>query len=335
MPVDYLATQEIHDALLAHFGLRDDDALLERLGVDLRTIQPMYIGPDRGRGPDGSMLDLWGVGYSWVEYGTGRYCEATYLPFAAFRTLDDVEAYAWPSPDGYDYGSLVAQCTRHREYAIVLGNAGVMDVINGTARGRGVEQVLMDIATEDPVGLACMRKRHEFYLEWMSRCLDAVGDRIDVVFIGDDFGTQRAQLVSLDTFRRLFLPNVRDFAALARAYDIPLMVHSCGSNRLILPDLIDAGVTIYDTVQPEAAGMDPAQLKADFGDRMTWHGTISTQRTLPFGTAADVRAEVRQRIEVVGRDGGLIVAPAHNIQPDTPIENVLAMYDEAGSLRDA
>ncbi len=104
------------------------------------------------------------------------------------------------------------------------------------------------------------------------------------------------------------------------------MLRSCGSTRPIWPDLIEAGVDIYDTVQPEAANMDPAELKAEYGNRICFHGAISTQKTLPFGSPKDVVAEVKLRIETVGKDGGYIIAPAHNIQPDTPLENILAMY---------
>ena len=104
------------------------------------------------------------------------------------------------------------------------------------------------------------------------------------------------------------------------------MLHGCGATRMLWPDLIEAGVDIYDTVQPEAASMNPAELKEEFGDSICFHGSISTQRTLPFGTPQDVIEEVRERIETVGKNGGFILAPAHNIQPDTPVENILAMY---------
>jgi len=245
-----------------------------------------------------------------------------------------VQRYCWPSPDWFDYSDLAEQCRRVRDYAVVLGNPGVMDLINGTARGRGVEQTLLDIGLEDPVGLACMQKRQEFYLELMARSLDAARGQVDILFVGDDYGSQRSLLMSRACWRKLFQPKLRQFADLAASAGIPLMLHSCGSTRLIMPDLIETGVAIYDTVQPEAAGMDPAELDAEFGRQMAWHGTISTQQTLPFGSPADVEAEVHQRIERVGRDGGLILAPAHNIQPDTPVENILAMYRAAGALAD-
>jgi uroporphyrinogen-III decarboxylase len=334
VPVNYVGTPEITQALQAHFGVSTEEAILDRLGADLRTVEPPYTGPDRGRGPDGTQLDMWGVGYEWVDFGAGAYREATYLPFAQFQTIEDVEAYDWPSPDDFDYTTIPQQCRNYQDYARLLGSPGAMDLINGTARGRGVEQLLIDIAVEDPVGLACMEKRHQFFLAHLGRSLEAAAGGVDILFLGDDYGTQRGQLVSRECFKKLFAPKLAAFADLARSYDIPLMLHSCGSNRLIMNDLIETGVSIYDTVQPEAAGMDPAQLKAEFGDRMAWHGTISTQKTLPFGSPEDVAAEVRHRIEVIGRNGGLILAPSHNIQPDTPLQNVLALYQAAGTLQE-
>ena len=116
--------------------------------------------------------------------------------------------------------------------------------------------------------------------------------------------------------------------ALGHAYGAKVMLHSCGSTLPIWPDIIEAGVDIYDTIQPEAANMNPAQLKEKFGDRISFHGAISTQKTLPFGKVKDIVAEVKLRIETMGKDGGYILAPAHNIQPDTPLENILAMYSD-------
>jgi uroporphyrinogen decarboxylase len=119
---------------------------------------------------------------------------------------------------------------------------------------------------------------------------------------------------------------------LAHRHGARLMLHSCGSTRAIWPDLVDLGLDIYDTVQPEAAGMVAEELAAEFGRWICLHGTISTQKTLPHGTAEEVAAEVRHRMESFGCRGGLILAPSHNIQPDTPLENVLALYRAAGCL---
>jgi uroporphyrinogen decarboxylase len=106
-------------------------------------------------------------------------------------------------------------------------------------------------------------------------------------------------------------------------------MHSCGSTRVFIPTLIDMGLDILDAVQPEPLGMDPEGLKNDFGDRIVFCGMISTQKTLPYGTVEECKREALNRIEVIGKGGGYIFSPAHNIQPDTPIKNILTIYEAA------
>ena len=176
-----------------------------------------------------------------------------------------------------------------------------MDLINGTAYGRGVEQVIYDMATEDAVGLACMEKRFECCYERSEQGLKAANGQIDILWIGDDYGTQNGLLISPEKWRKLFFGKLKAMCELGHKYGAKVMLHSCGSTRPLWSGLIEAGVDIYQTVQPEAAQMNPAELKAEFGGRICFHGTISIQKTLPFGTAEDVAAEVRQRIETVGK----------------------------------
>jgi uroporphyrinogen decarboxylase len=258
--------------------------------------------------------------------------ESCSWPYAAFTTMADVERYRWPSPDWYDYSELPAQCERWKDYAVVCGWVGNVDMINGTAFGRGFEQTIEDIATGDAIGLAVMEKRFEFAWEVTRRTLEACGGRVDIVWMGDDYGTQRGLLMAPEKWRKLFKPNLKAMIDLAHKYGARLMLHSCGSTRAIWPDFVDIGLDIYDTVQPEAKGMIPHELAREFGKHICLHGTISTQRTLPFGSAEDVAAEVRSRVEMFGRNGGLIIAPSHNIQPDTRLDNILALYRAAGSL---
>jgi uroporphyrinogen decarboxylase len=141
-------------------------------------------------------------------------------------------------------------------------------------------------------------------------------------------------LVSPASWRRIFRPKLEAMAALAHRHGARLMLHSCGSSRAIWRDLVEIGVDMYDTVQPEAAGMAPEELAAEFPS-ICLHGTLSSQTTLPFGSSEDVANTVRRRLEFFGPRGGLILAPSHNIQADTPLGNVLAMYAAAGSLATA
>jgi len=331
-PCDYQGTPEVDRLLMAHFKTNDIDVVLDELGVDLRYVDVPYIGPALGSWADGRFENYWGQIRKPIKNQAGVYNESAELPYAAFNSVEDVNNFRWPKAAWFDYSNLQADCHRYRDYAIVFGAPNNMDLINGTAYGRGVEQVLYDIALEDAVGLACMEKRFECCYERSEIGLKAGNGKIDIFFIGDDYGTQNGLLISPDTWRKIFFPKLKAMCDLGHKYGARVMLHSCGSTRIIWADLIEAGVDIYNTVQPEAKDMDPAQLKNTFGDRMCFHGTISTQQTLPFGSAEDVAAEVKLRIETVGKNGGFIVAPAHNIQPDTPIANILAMYKAVGEL---
>jgi len=161
---------------------------------------------------------------------------------------------------------------------------------------------------------------------------DALGDMIDVIFVsGADFGTQRGPLASLEVFRKLWKPGYTRINAWIH-HNTPwkTFYHSCGSIRALLPDFIEMGVDILNPVQCSAEGMDAAGLKRDFGDKLVfWGGGVDTQKVLPFGTAEEVRRQVRERINTLGAGGGLVFNPIHNIQQGTPVENVLAMFDEA------
>jgi len=259
----------------------------------------------------------------------GVYSEACDLILARLLTMDDVNSHPWPSADDYDYSVIPEQIEQVKDYAVCLGSPTVPDIINGIGRGRGMEQVLIDIITEDEVGIAIIDRRVDFYYEWCRRGLKAGGGRIDILHLGEDLGSQKGPTMSPETFDSFFRPRLQRFIDLAHDYGAKAMLHSCGSTRLLQSRLIEMGLDILDSVQPEPVGMDPEELKREFGDKLTYCGMISTQQTLPHGAIEECRAEARHRIDVIGRGGGYIFAPAHCIQPDTPLGNVLAIYEEA------
>ncbi len=326
VPANYLGTPEADEKLKHHFHTDSIDIVFEKLEIDLRVIDAPYIGPELKTWEDGRFQNYWGHIRRPIRNPAGTYNESVEFPYAEFKTIADVERFRWPKVEWFDYTKVPENCEKYTDYALIFGSPGNMDVINGTSFGRGVEQVIYDIALEDPVGLACMEKRFQCCYEISEQALKAAGGRIDILWIGDDYGTQKGLLVGPQCWRKLFMPKLKAMCDLGHAYNAKVMLHSCGSTRELWPYLIEAGVDIYETIQPEAKGMNPAELKEEFGDRICFHGTISTQKTLPFGTVEQVKAEVRQRIETVGRNGGFILAPAHNIQPDTSVENILAMY---------
>lgn len=332
-PIQIYVTPEIHDVLTRHF---QPTSYLDGFQVDFRSIGPVALNeprrPERGSGVD--RYDIWGTGYKDVPNNAGGvYSEACDLVLARLNTVDDVLAHPWPSPDDYDYSAIPSQIEQVKDYAVCLGSASIPDLINGVGRGRGMAEVLIDIVTEDEVGIAIMDRRVDFYYEWCRRGLEAAGGKIDILCLGEDLGSQKGPTMSPETFDRFFRPRLQKFFDLAHEFGTKAMLHSCGSTRLLQPKLIEMGLDILDAVQPEPVGMDPEELKQEFGDRLTYCGMISTQQTLPRGTAEQCRAEARHRIDVIGRDGGYIFAPAHCIQPDTPIENILAIYEEVTGKR--
>jgi len=325
VPIQTYLTGEMAERLQAHFGGKD---VLECLGVDFRRAEPTYVGKIKPP-QDGLTYDMWGVGRRLVSHESGTYDEAVELPLARLKTLDDVEAYPWPSPDDCDYSSIPAQCGRFDDYCICVGNPGCPDILNGTSFGRGMEQVVCDIATRDEVGMAIIDKRVDFQYELLKRTLEAAGGRADIVCLGEDCGNQNGRMFSPRDFDEVFRPRLQRFFDLAHEFGAKAMLHSCGDTHEIMPTFMEMGLDVLDAMQPEPRGMDPETIRRLCFGRLAFCGLISTQHTLPFCTVEECRAEARHRLDVIARGGGYIFSPAHNVQSDTPLENVLAIYEEA------
>jgi len=152
---------------------------------------------------------------------------------------------------------------------------------------------------------------------------------VDIIIWGEDVGTERAMMMSPALWRKWIKPRFRSMVEAAKAInpDVVTWYHSCGSIEPIIPDLIEIGIEVLNPIQPEA--MDPARIKRQYGDCLAFWGTVSVQRTMPFGSPDDVRAEVRERIETVGKGGGFVLAPAHVLEPEVPWRNILAFVEAA------
>jgi uroporphyrinogen decarboxylase len=328
-PMDFIAEPRIVGRIAGHLGAADLEEVLTRLGVDFRHIYQNDFRSKPIKDASGAFVDIWGVRRRPVANEFGSYDEVDYRPFAEIQSMRQVEAYAWPSPDVFDFGPLKERCSACRdEYVVVFGDPGIMDVINGTSYARGMERVLMDIATEDPVGLALMDRYHQFYLEVAEKALVAADGMIDVLWIGDDYGTQTGPLMRMETWNRLFRRKLQSLIDLGHRFGARVMLHSCGSNRTLIPRWIEMGLDIYQTVQVEAAHMDPAALFGEFGESITFHGMIGLQSVLSRGTPEDVRSTVRRMVELSG-GSGYIVAPTHFFDLDVPMRNICAIYEAA------
>jgi hypothetical protein len=302
---------------------------MNALGVDIRGTHPPYTGPrlhaDRpGRGVD----PQWGVVTRWIEHSSGGYWDFCEFPL---KDADEetVATYPMPSPDDYNYAAIVAQCEAQKEFAIFAGGGGLVDVINATGRMRGMEQTLVDLITDDPAGILLIDRRLEVELERTRRTLEAGKGKIDFLWLGEDLGTQHTPILSLELFRKHIRPRHQKYVDLGKAYGLPVIIHTCGSSSWAYNDFIEMGIDAVDTLQPEATNMSPRYLKETFGHALAFHGCISTAGPLAYGTVDDVVANVRETLEIMMPGGGYLLAPTHQIQDNSPTENVVAMYEAA------
>jgi uroporphyrinogen decarboxylase len=327
VPVDLWALPPVTDRLREHFGVADDEAVWRALGVDLRSVWPEYVGPPQPTFDDGSWVDWWGVRKRMV----GPFEEVVESPLADAQTVADVEAHPWPDPDWFDYEGLRATCEALSEYALVIRDPGpnATCVLRLAMFLRGMEAFLVDMVMNPELARAIIARVETFYLELNRRILEAVGDLTDIYFIADDVGMQTGLMISPTMFREFIAPSLRRFIAQAKEYGQWVMYHTCGAVRPLIPDFIEMGVDILDPIQVSAADMDPVALKREFGAELCFHGALDVQTVLTRGTPEQVRAEVVRLCQVLGRGGGFILAPTNNVMPETPIENILALYETA------
>jgi uroporphyrinogen decarboxylase len=263
-------------------------------------------------------------GYQWT------YQHVVEAPLSAAETVADIESYSrWPSADWWDYSPVHAQCLAYQGYAVV--NAG--DRLDRTAQLkpmmylRGIEQAYVDLVQNPALAEAIIRHIVEYFLEYNQRVFEAAGGAFDIFMMGDDFGTQHGPMMSLQTWRRFFRPGFAAYIELAHRYGLKVMHHTCGSVAALIPDFIACGLDILQSLQPQAAGMDLAALRREYGRDLCFHGGLDIQGVLPYGTPDEVRDHVRRQIAAAGKEGGYILCTAHNLQPDTPTENLLALFD--------
>lgn len=333
IPVKHEGTPEINRMLMAHFGLSSAEQLLRVVGDDFRYAEAAYCGPELRTFPDGSIEGYWGERYNYAEFEGGRYLESVYRPFAGVETPDQLDRSHFPSADWFDYSTVRAQCEslRRQGVAVCFGTAGDMDFINSIARARGTEQVLIDLVTDDPVYLEIMEARFRFYFEQHRRALEAAGGLIDFTHVGEDLGTQLAQVISHEIFEKHFAPKFKAYFDMAHSYGAKTMMHMCGCVAAFLPRLAELGLDVYDVVQPTTPQTDIAELQKKVGDRLCFCGSVCVQSTLAFGTPQDIEREVKRRLALFPK-GGLFLGPTHAIQVGSPLENILTLYRTAGSM---
>jgi len=274
---------------------------------------------------DKAYVDEWGIGFDVqpyeTPYGIGHYTEIVSHPLA-----DDDAVYDYQSPDPnrselYTDAEQMIHAFKS-EYWIV--GLAVTTIFETAWALRGLEQMLFDMATDPDLANHILDIPYHYHLT-AAKKLTELG--VDMIWTGDDVGAQHGMLISPQMWRSYFKPRMANFFAELKTInpDLKIAYHSDGDISPIIPELIEIGLDVLNPVQP--ASMDPAKLKQEYGDRLSFWGTIDEQHTLPFGSSSDVEAEVFERLNTIGKEGGLILSPTHHIQLDTPMENFWAMVN--------
>ena len=328
IPTDMWATGEVWGKLRDHFG--EDADITSELHIDGMAgfFGPDYIGPSRPELPAGGSADYWGVRRKQVAHEGGAYDEQSFCPLATAQTIDDLDAYAWPKADWFDYSGMRAKAVNAgRTHAVQCGYMSPFGIHNLL---RGLEQSLVDPLIEPEFTHSLVGRISDFLYDDHRRMFEACEGLIDVAQVADDLGSQTGPLISLELYQEFYAPHHKRFINLCHEFGIKVFHHDDGSCRPFLPLLVEMGIDILNPIQWTCPGMDMQELKSEFGDKVCFHGAIDNQEILPFGTPEEVRGEVRHCIDALASDGtGYILASCHNMQVNTPVENIIAMYDEA------
>lgn len=327
VPCDYWGTDEITARLKRDLNCDSDRDLWEALGVD----KMVQLVPSHPRATENtwhlqSFFSVWHIGTRRVPYadGLGYYEEAVDHPLAPAATIGDIERFDWPDAREWDVSGLRSQAAEWRDYPLLAGGCEVFYLY---CRLRGMERALEDLISEPALADCILQHIGAFDLALTRRILDEIGGEALFSYVAEDLGTQNSLLMSPRLFRRFLKPHMARMIDLVHSYGLKVFHHDDGAIRPMIPELIGMGIDVLNPVQWRCRGMEREGLAADFGSALVFHGAVDNQQTLPYGTPAEVRREVQDNIRAFAGARGYIVAPCHNLQANTPTENVIALYD--------
>lgn len=320
------ASPEFIALALQQLNLSDAEALRVRVGDDLRRVCARYAGPVEADPlsdlkPGATYRTPFGV----QRHGYG-YGQPLHHPLAD-AALDQVHSYAWPDPAWMDVSAVRQNALQYDEQYAILGGEwspfwhDAIDLM-------GMENLMLNMYDQPKTVDALLNHIVDYYVEVSRRTFDAAAKEIDIFFIGNDFGTQVGPVMGQAMFRRYMLPHLKRLVDLGHDYGLKVLLHCCGGFAPLLPALIEIGLDGLQALQPSCTGMDPASLKVLYGSQITFMGCIDTQHVLIEGTPQRIREQTRRVLEVMKPAGGYVASASHDyLLPETPVENVIAMFD--------
>jgi uroporphyrinogen decarboxylase len=274
---------------------------------------------------DKAYVDEWGVGWDVqayeTPYGTGHYTEMVRHPLADDQAINH---YQQPDPNRPELYTDAAQVVANFKDDYWIVGVTVTTILETAWALRGLEQMLLDLVLDPDLANHLLDIPYHYHLTAAKKLVEL---GVDMIWTGDDIGSQHDMIISPRMWREYLKPRMANFISELKTINpnIKIAYHSDGNIMRIIPELIEIGVDVLNPIQP--ASMDPVLIKSEFGDRLCFWGSIDEQYTLPFGSTVDAEVEVRQRMKTIGRGGGLILAPTHHVQLDTPLENFWAVVN--------
>jgi uroporphyrinogen decarboxylase len=325
------------ERLIAYLGIESTDwqtydpgeKLQQHFQIDFRRITPATpVYAAKKIAADGKITDEWNV----VRVMENEDDQIVIFPLAEAGEIADLEAFNWPDASGkgrYDLVNEQARAIHERGFA-VSAQPDVNGVFEQACWLCGFDQILMNMALKPEFISALFERITVLQEQFASNYYSKLGNNAEMIQLGDDFGTQNGTFFSPEMYRESIAPfQKRYHQAIKSGTDAKIFHHSCGSVYRILEDMINTGIEILNPIQHFAAEMDLVTLKKEFGDQLVFHGAIDVQKILPFKSPAEIRDEVKRVIDILAPGGGYVLAPSHNIQGDTPPENIVAMFEAA------
>ena len=299
----------------------DDEGLFQRFGDDFRRVFAKYVGPEHELAPDLAYRTIFGIERKGHGYG-----QPTSHPLAN-ASLDEIHNYPWPDPAWMDVSGISADAQKHnRKYAILGGDWSPFwhDLVDML----GMEQMYYKMYDSPELVDAILKHLVDFYFENSCNIFEAAADDIDIFFIGNDLGSQTGPLVSVELFDRFIKPQLKRLIDLGHDYNLKVMLHCCGGFAELIPGLIEIGMDGVHAIQPCCRGMELDKLKDAFGDKMLFNGAIDSHHVLINGSPELVKEKTRQVLDIMMPGGGYVAGASHDyILEETPLENILAMFD--------
>ncbi len=317
VPTAFCVPPDLAAGLREHYGVEDNVALYRAMDIDGFAIDresyifPEYTGPNPHNLPWITYINFWG------------YFEKH--PLENINSIEALDDYVWPETDWFSYDSIGEKCREARELGLPAvggeGGCGLQHCVHM----RGYNNAMMDPYTDPDFTHAYLERMGDFFVEWNERWLSA-GD-FDIFRAGDELGTMTSTHCNPDVWREFHKPQLKRVFAVAKRHGLKIWFHCCGCCRPLIEDLIEIGVDLWDPVDEYVTGNNHAELKRDFGDRLSFIGGVNSRKCGVVPTSDEIRSEVRRCIDTLAPSGGYILSSA--VSEEWSLETVLAMYDEA------